>query len=137
MNGVTETLATPPRRWLRPMILAAVVAVLGIGANRWFLRLEVEGNSMIPTLLPGDRLLFRRITRPSGLSVGVIVALHDPRPGEDRLIVKRITAITNGEATVRGDNPAASTDSRDFGPVALNRLPWKLVRRYNRVHGGA
>ncbi len=137
MNVVTETLATSPHRWLRRLVFAAVVAGAGVGARRWLLRLQVEGNSMIPTLLPGDRLLFRRVVRTSALKVGTIVAFSDPRPGEHRLIVKRITGIAGGEAIVRGDNPAASTDSRDFGPVALNKLQWKLVRRYNRVNGGA
>jgi nickel-type superoxide dismutase maturation protease len=47
---------------------------------------------------------------------GDIVLLRDPR--DNRLVIKRITEITPaGEFFVRGDNPNASTDSRQFGSI--------------------
>jgi hypothetical protein len=115
------------------MAVLVVVGLCGVVFERVALRLEVEGNSMVPTLLPGDRLVFRRVLRPSTLRVGMVVCLDDPRPGEDRRLVKRIVAITNAGAEVAGDNTMASTDSREFGPISLADLRWVLLRRYNRV----
>ena len=133
MNGVPQTLATSTRRWLRRSIALAVVGALGLAFDRFLLRVAVEGNSMVPTLLPGDRLLFRRVWRSSSLAVGMVVCFQDPRRGEDRWLVKRIASLDNGLAEVAGDNTTASTDSREFGSIPLSELRWVLVRRYNRV----
>ena len=81
---------------------------------------------MRPTLEPGDRLLAVRTVRPK---VGQLVAVPDPRaPG--RLLVKRVTARHDGLLELRGDNPAASTDSRAFGPVPATAVWGRVVRRY-------
>jgi nickel-type superoxide dismutase maturation protease len=100
-----------------------LVGVLRVAGVR---RLVVEGRSMTPTLLPGDRLLIVRARR---LSVGDLVAVPDPRH-ERRLLVKRITAIDNGSLELRGDNPEASTDSRVFGAVPARLVRGRVVRRY-------
>jgi nickel-type superoxide dismutase maturation protease len=89
-------------------------------------RVLVEGASMEPTLLAGDRLLVVRRFAPR---VGDIVALADPRDGR-RLLVKRVTAMAGRELTVEGDNPGSSTDSRDFGPVTGRGLLGRAVYRY-------
>jgi nickel-type superoxide dismutase maturation protease len=87
----------------------------------------IEGSSMLPTLAPGDRVL----VLPLPLGVGDIVAVPDPRTPE-RLLVKRIAAIDPRRRTVRvlGDNPAASTDSRAFGPVARSTVVGRVIYRY-------
>ena len=80
---------------------------------------------MMPTLAPGDRLLVVRLGRPRP---GDLVALRDPDEPA-RLLVKRIKARGPAGVEVRGDNEAASRDSRVFGPVAAfpaarkSRLP--------------
>jgi nickel-type superoxide dismutase maturation protease len=89
-------------------------------------RVLVEGASMEPTLLAGDRLL---VVRRFGPRLGDIVALPDPRDGR-RLLLKRVTGVAGHELTVEGDNPAASTDSRDFGPVTGKGLLGRAVYRY-------
>lgn len=72
---------------------------------------------MRPTLEPGDRVLVVRLPRWARLVPGVVVAVTDPRAPE-RLLVKRVAAVrTDGGVVVHGDNAAASTDSRTFGPV--------------------
>lgn len=86
----------------------------------WFRprRAQVSGTSMVPTLLPGDRLLLRRLTRRD-IAVGQIVAVRDPRLST-RVLIKRIERVERGPRVlvfVAGDNPAASTDSRLFGGV--------------------
>ncbi len=88
-------------------------------------RVVVEGASMAPTLMAGDRLLVRRARR---VRVGEVVVLFDPRG--DRVIVKRVTAILGDDIVVRGDNPMASTDSRHFGPVSRKALVGTVVRCY-------
>lgn len=86
---------------------------------------------MTPTLVPGDRLVVRRPWRAASYRVGDIVALPDPRVPA-RVIVKRIAALHHDEMTaeVVGDNPAASTDSRHFGPVPMDRIWGRVAYRY-------
>jgi nickel-type superoxide dismutase maturation protease len=81
---------------------------------------------MMPTLAPGDRLLVVRLGRPRP---GDLVALRDPDEPA-RLLVKRIKARGPAGVEVRGDNEAASRDSRVFGPVAPSRLLGRAVYRY-------
>jgi nickel-type superoxide dismutase maturation protease len=89
-------------------------------------RLEIEGESMCPSLEPGDRVLALRFARAR---VGDLVALPDPRAA-DRIMVKRVVAIGEGHVSVLGDNSASSTDSRHFGPVARNLVRGRVVYRY-------
>jgi phage repressor protein C with HTH and peptisase S24 domain len=70
--------------------------------NKPWRRVVVHGDSMRPTLHPGDRLLVLRLRiRP-----GDLVAIRTP----DRAVVKRVTAVTPTGVDAAGDNPAASTD---------------------------
>ncbi len=80
---------------------------------------------MWPTLLAGDRLLVVRGLRPRP---GRLIVVADPRQ-PTRLLVKRVAATTAGGVTVLGDNPAASTDSRSFGPV--QRVRGRPLYRYH------
>lgn len=105
-------------------LAALVLPLLGLR------RLVVEGDSMLPTLAPGDRLLLRRRRH---LHVGDLVAVPDPRL-PSRLLVKRVHACGDGFVEVRGDNPSASTDSRAFGLVPRSAVRGTLVRRYGPSH---
>ncbi|TMC99775.1 MAG: hypothetical protein E6J03_12580 [Chloroflexi bacterium] len=126
----------------RPLALllaagAALVAALALGLRPR--RVEVVGESMLPALRPGDRLLLLRLpVRP-----GSVVAVTDPRD-PDRTLLKRVAAGPGGAAEaagggrmeagggylVLGDNPRASTDSGDFGPVPARLLRGRAVYRY-------
>jgi nickel-type superoxide dismutase maturation protease len=86
-------------------------------------RIVVEGDSMRPTLEPGDRVVCVRARR---VHTGDLVAVHDPRDG--RLLVKRVATVD--PLTVVGDNAEASTDSRAFGPVARRDVVGRVVYRY-------
>ncbi|MEW6476122.1 MAG: nickel-type superoxide dismutase maturation protease [Actinomycetota bacterium] len=97
-----------------------------------FARLRVTGQSMVPTLLPGDHVLVVRGIGPfrPAVRVGDLVALVDPRDGQ-RTMIKRVVGFEGGGVVVRGDNEAASTDSRHFGPVRPAALRGRVVYRYH------
>lgn len=91
---------------------------------------EVAGSSMAPALQPGDRLLVE----------SVAFALRAPRPGEvvvapdprdpARELIKRVAAVGQAGIDLRGDHPAASTDSRAFGSVPADSVRWRVALRY-------
>lgn len=129
-----HTLPTKTRspRAILPWILAAALVALG---GAWVVlrprRAIVTGTSMVPTLLPGDRVLLRSV-REKDLQVGRIVAVRDPRDAR-RVLIKRIARVGVGPTWllhVAGDNPLASTDSRDFGAVGADRLVGVAMLRY-------
>ena len=133
------------RRW----VTAAATGALVVTTIAWTLlrrrpfRVEIEGASMAPTLLPGDWAL----AAPGGrMSPGdVVVVEHPGRPGYE--LVKRLVAMPGDrvqkerilgadEFWVEGDLAAASTDSREFGPVSMEEIKarvllvyWPLERR--------
>jgi len=117
-----------PGRGRPVLVAAAAVALTGVAAFAWVRprRVVVEGGSMEPTLAPGDRLL---VTRAARLRVGDVVAVRDPRD-RGRVLVKRIAAVLADEVALRGDNPAASTDSRHFGAVPSGAVLGRVVRCY-------
>lgn len=99
----------------------------------------VRDDSMRPTLVPGDRLYVD--PRPGrALTRGDLVVVQDPER-TDRSLVKRVGAIA-GDATpegttvpqgtvhLLGDNPEASRDSRQFGPVDRSRILGVVWFRY-------
>lgn len=114
-------------RWVSvvstPWLVAAGLAAGG--AALVLRRVEVEGDSMVPSLLAGDRLLAVRVT---SAPPGALVVVADPRLPV-RKLVKRVAAADEQGLFVQGDNPRASTDSRAFGPVSS---VWaRVVYRYH------
>ena len=117
------------RRSTRHYLLAAALPLAGIAAawgRRRLGRVEVTGDSMRPTLAPGDRLL---VVRNRRARVGDVVAVADPRLPA-RTLVKRVAARDGHALTVLGDNASASTDSRILGPVAPASIRGRAVYRY-------
>ena len=107
------------------MRLGLGVAVVAAAVSRLFGRMQVQGDSMSPTLLPGDRLL---ILRKARARVGGLVVVADPRRPA-RLMVKRVASVGAEGVSVLGDNPSASTDSRSLGP--LSGIRGRPVYRYH------
>ena len=80
---------------------------------------------MLPTYLPGEVLTgthpWRRV-RP-----GDVVVVADPREPQ-RMLLKRCLARDDASLVLGGDNPASSTDSREFGPVPAKSVRYVLWR---------
>ena len=112
-----------PTHWLSQLRKAAALVLAVRGRPR---RVVVSGESMRPTLAPGDRLV---VVPTARLRLGEVVAVADPRES-GRLLVKRIGALRDGQVELRGDNPAASTDSRQFGGVPRNQVVGTALYRY-------
>ena len=84
---------------------------------------------MRPTLNPDDRVLVRRTsadtdTPPLG---AVVVAWHPSRPG--LRLIKRLQSVGQDGMILLGDNPSASTDSRQLGPIPRSALIGVVVSR--------
>ena len=84
--------------------------------------MRVDGFSMKPVLNAGDHVLIRTVnqnedTPPCG---SIVVSWHPQLEG--MRIIKRLTGCQGGLMDLRGDNSAASTDSRQFGLVERSRL---------------
>lgn len=84
--------------------------------------MRVDGFSMAPTLLPGDLVLITPMRSEATLpALGSIVVARHPGRSSTR-IIKRLAEIQAGRLVLLGDNPGASTDSRQFGAVPRQLL---------------
>jgi nickel-type superoxide dismutase maturation protease len=106
------------------LVLGSTIVKLLFGSRR----VLVQGMSMAPTLLPGDRLVVVRAGRPR---IGDVVAVPDPRSPEC-LLVKRVVGVDppGSMLMVAGDNADASTGSATFGPVARRTVLGRAIYRY-------
>jgi nickel-type superoxide dismutase maturation protease len=85
---------------------------------------------MAPRLRPGALVVAEPLDGAAVLRPGdVVVARRPDRPHVE--IIKRIRSIdAAGTIYLVGDNPRASTDSRDFGPVSREQVLARVRWRY-------
>jgi nickel-type superoxide dismutase maturation protease len=99
-------------------------------------RVEVEGESMAPTLRPGDFLV---AVRSGPIRRGALVVVEHPtRTGYE--MVKRLVGVPGDRVEgvalgpdqfwMVGDNPTASTDSRTLGPFERDAIRGVVRFRY-------
>lgn len=89
-----------------------------------FSRFTIHGNSMLPTLKPGqDILCFTWAYVFFKPKIGDIVVI---RQG-GREIVKRIQKRDDHRFFVIGDNRKESTDSREFGAIGKSKIVGKVL----------
>jgi signal peptidase I len=145
-----------------PLFVAAVTgtvaAALLVLRRKWVV-VEVQGPSMQPTLVHGDRVLVRRT---DAAPRGAVVVLRGPQLPAVPLhgngwMIKRVAAVAGdpmslevarvagfrddapvpaGHVVVYGDNPAASSDSRHWGPMPTDGLLGVVVRRMRLLGTG-
>jgi nickel-type superoxide dismutase maturation protease len=121
--------ARPPRRAGRRSVRLLLFGAVGLAAV--FARVVVSGDSMLPTLEQGDRLLVLRFGHRRGLRLGDLVTVRDPTDdGRGAVLVKRVGDVDRESVELTGDNPEASTDSRSFGRVPLASVTGKVLYRY-------
>jgi nickel-type superoxide dismutase maturation protease len=117
----------------RSALAVALAVGLADALRRAVRRVEVAGSSMEPALSAGDRLVVVGLPwgRQPWPGPGAVVAVRDPRHPE-RILIKRVAAVDRHRDTidVAGDHPAASTDSRTFGPVPRSSIVGRAVYRY-------
>jgi signal peptidase I len=88
---------------------------------------------MVPTLLPGDRLLVDPESyRGRPPQVGEIVVLADPER-QVPWLVKKVVGVDLVARTVdvRGEAAEVARDSRRFGPVPFGALVGRAYRIYH------
>jgi nickel-type superoxide dismutase maturation protease len=125
------------RRPLAALSAAATIAAIAVTLLRWRpTRIEYQGASMAPTLLPGDWAL--AVPRRRYHRGDVVVVEHPGRPGYE--MVKRVASapharvgervLGSDEFWVEGDRADASTDSRHFGPIRREQVKAKVLLVY-------
>jgi nickel-type superoxide dismutase maturation protease len=88
-----------------------------------FFRLQVEGNSMLPTLKPKQQVVtFNWFYHPKE---GDLVVVK-----KQKLLVKRIKDVKRKKVFIVGDNPKESTDSRQFGWIDTDQILGKVIYIY-------
>jgi signal peptidase I len=111
----------------------------------------VDGQSMLPTLTPGQRVMVSKAYWLVGdISDKDIVVIRDPTA--NGFIIKRVFrmggetvpvdkwpefrhledgpyTVPDGEVYVLGDNLLESEDSRKFGPIGVDKIIGKVVVR--------
>lgn len=83
---------------------------------------RVVGISMTPTLYPGQVVYIRRWFYKPQIN-DIVMVRHG---GLEK--IKRVTRIEAGGLYITGDNPQASTDSRQFGLVPLQSVLGKVIQ---------
>lgn len=134
------------------VVSAAVLFGLVAWLRRSYTVVRVDGSSMAPALMHGERLLARRV-RSGGLRRGQIAVVRSPLPIGEPYLVKRIAALAGdpvpdavrravpgervpyGRVVLLGDNAAASYDSREHGCFRAGDVHAVMTRRMRRPPG--
>ena len=102
--------------------------LLLIGRRR---RFRVVGQSMLPLLEQGEEILIDPYAYKKSLpQINDVVITSHPRDTQ-LTIVKRVTRVAGEDNYfLTGDNPTASTDSRQWGMVNRENILGKVTNRF-------
>ena len=97
----------------------------------FFARFIVEGNSMAPVFLHGERLLVNKLNYlMRSPRAGEVVILRHPQE-RNRMLLKRIAQVHDKETlSVISEDLENGTDSRSFGPVKKKDIIGRALFRY-------
>ena len=86
---------------------------------------------MLPLLTPGEEVLIDPyIYQQQFPETGDIVIAQHPTQ-KDLELIKRVASVKgDGTCILLGDNPTASTDSRQFGEVPLSLIQGRVTCRF-------
>jgi len=140
------------------LTLCSIALLTLTGVRTCLIVVTVQGQSMLPALREGDRVLALRHFRCSWIRTGRIVLVNPAGEGRKRereeqavpmLQIKRVVALEGesaaslaGEASqipprhlfVCGDNRQHSIDSRIWGPLPLQSVTGLLLLKLPRPH---
>jgi signal peptidase I len=132
--------------WQRAVVPGVVAGAAVLLARASALVVRVEGESMVPTFLPGDVVLTVRRPWRRRVRAGDLVVVRFPGRGNGYMI-KRVAAVPGsglpgwdavdvpaGQVYVVGDGPR-SYDSRHFGPLPQERVVAHVVAQLSSPGG--
>ena len=94
-------------------------------------RFRVRGQSMQPLLQPGEEILINpHAYRQSAPQVNDLVVVIHPEQSNLEMVKRIVEIRENNTYFLQGDNLLYSTDSRNFGTVALNLIRGKVTSRF-------
>lgn len=102
-------------------VSAAAIATRTNARPHRFLLRRVMGESMFPTLQPGELVIAQRVSRVK--PGDVIIFRHK---GIEK--IKRVREVDERRYYVVGDNPNYSTDSRHFGMIYEQDVLGKVIK---------
>lgn len=102
------------------------IGLLALG-KRW--RVQVDGNSMLPTLRAGEDVIVHPIPRSTKIFPGDIIVCRHPQKPHLRLIKRVTESFYDGSCYVLSDNASEGTDSRAFGVVSRGLILGRVTSR--------
>ena len=96
--------------------------------KRW--RFCVSGNSMLPTLSPGEDVLVMPVQAQTKISPGDIVVCCHPLKRNIRMVKRVSETFYDGGCYVLSDNASEGTDSRSFGIVGRELIIGRVTSRF-------
>ena len=105
----------------------SLIAMIGWLLGR-YKRRRVRGNSMLPTLEPGQEVLIKPLAGAARNAINPGDLLYVQHPlDSSRQIIKRCSHCEGTKVWLVGDNSAESTDSRSYGALPAKFILGKLI----------
>ncbi|MBE7386237.1 MAG: nickel-type superoxide dismutase maturation protease [Leptolyngbya sp. SIO1E4] len=116
---------------MHPSLRSATLQDCILWILRRYRRFRVTGHSMTPLLRPGNEVLIDPTAYTHTLPTpgDIVVAAHPQQPA--LRIIKRVEFVEpDGRCYLKGANPDASSDSRQFGLVPQAQVMGKVICRF-------